>query len=279
MGRRRLQQKGDLYKQGGWWKLRWREDQIDANGRIKYGWSKPVVIGPSDKSSGQKPFTETQARRIAWENHLSRLDQNNRTPQSIMSVRDFVERKFQPEHVAMLKPGGRAHYATHLPIVLDGVPAAKKRSREWIRNESGKKVPPPPPKRHFGIGGLRLRGMTAPFVLEGAMNGPLFLAYVKQCLVPTLKRGDIVVMDNLPVHKVAGVREAIEAAGATLLYLPPYSPDLNPIEMAFSKLKAHLRKAAEHTIAGLLRRIGRVVKTFTPQECRNFLRHAGYVQT
>jgi transposase len=129
------------------------------------------------------------------------------------------------------------------------------------------------------VGGLRLRGMTAPFVLEGAMNGPLFLAYVNQCLVPTLKRGDIVVMDNLPVHKVAGVREAIEAAGATLLYLPPYSPDLNPIEMAFSKLKAHLRKAAEHTITGLLRRIGRVVKTFTPQECRNFLRHAGYVQT
>src|SRR5215469_4035482 len=124
------------------------------------------------------------------------------------------------------------------------------------------------------VGGLRLRGMTAPFVLEGAMNGPMFLAYVKQCLVPALKCGDIVVMDNLPVHKVAGVREAIEAAGATLLYLPPYSPDLNPIEMAFSKLKAHLRKAAEHTIAGLLRRIGRVVKTFTPQECRNFLRHA-----
>ena len=124
------------------------------------------------------------------------------------------------------------------------------------------------------VGGLRLRGMTAPFVLEGAMNGPLFLAYVKQCLAPTLKRGD-----NLPVHKVAGVREAIEAVGATLLYLPPYSPDLNPIELAFSKLKAHLRKAAEHTIAGLLLRIGRVVKTFTPQECRNFLRHAGYVQT
>ena len=91
--------------------------------------------------------------------------------------------------------------------------------------------------------------------------------------------GDIVVMDNLPVHKVAGVQQAIEAVGATLLYLPPYSPDLNPIEMAFSKLKAHLRKAAEHTIPGLLRRIGRVVKAFSPQECRNFLRHAGYVQT
>src|SRR5215472_155967 len=129
------------------------------------------------------------------------------------------------------------------------------------------------------VAGLRKRGMTAPFVLEGAMNGPMFLAYVKQCLVPTLRRGDIVLMDNLPVHKVAGVDQAIEAAGATLIYLPPYSPDLNPIEMAFSKFKAHLRKAAEHTIPGLLRRIGRVVKAFSPQECRNFLRHAGYVQT
>jgi transposase len=129
------------------------------------------------------------------------------------------------------------------------------------------------------VAGLRLRGMTAPFVLEGAMNGQIFLAYVKQCLVPTLKRGDIVVLDNLPVHKVAGIEEAIEAAGATLLYLPPYSPDLNPIELAFSKLKAHLRKAAEHTISGLLRRIGRVVKAFTRQECKNFFRHAGYVQT
>ena len=129
------------------------------------------------------------------------------------------------------------------------------------------------------VGGLRQRGMTAPFVLEGAINGPMFLAYVKQCLVPTLKRGEIVLMDHLPVHKAAGVAEAIEAAGATLIYLPKYSPDLNPIELAFSKLKAHLRKAAEHTILRLLRRIGRVVTDFSPQECRNFFRHAGYART
>ena len=126
------------------------------------------------------------------------------------------------------------------------------------------------------VGGLRLRGMTAPFVLEGAMNGPLFLAYVKQCLVPTLKRGDIVVMDNLPVHKVAGVREAIEAAGATLLYLPPYSPDLNPIELAFAKLKALLRKAAERTIETLWNRIGALLDDFTPSECASYFRHDGY---
>ena len=129
------------------------------------------------------------------------------------------------------------------------------------------------------VGGLRHRAMTAPFVLEGAMNGPMFLAYVKQCLVPTLKRGEIVLMDNLPVHRVAGVAEAIEGAGATLIYLPKYSPDLNPIELAFSKLKAHLRKAAEHTISRLWRRIGRAVADLTAQECSNYFRHAGYAST
>ena len=129
------------------------------------------------------------------------------------------------------------------------------------------------------VGALRQRGMTAPFVIEGAMNGPMFLAYVRQCLVPTLKRDETVLMDNLPVHKVVGVAEAIQAAGAMLIYLPKYSPDLNPIELAFSKLKAHLRKAAAHTIPRLLRRIGRVVTDFSAQECRNFFRHAGYVRT
>jgi len=129
------------------------------------------------------------------------------------------------------------------------------------------------------VGALRRRGMSAPFVLEGAMNGPMFLAYVKQCLVPTLKRGDTVFMDNLPVHKVAGIREAIEAVGARLTYLPSYSPDFNPIEQAFSKLKAHLRKAAEHTIPRLLRRIGRIVTGFSPRECGNYFRHAGYIRT
>jgi transposase len=127
------------------------------------------------------------------------------------------------------------------------------------------------------VTGPRQRGMMALFVLDGAMNGPMFLAHVKQCLAPTLKRGDIVIMDNLPVHKVAGVHEAIEAAGGTLLYLQPYSPDLNPIEMAFSKLKALLRKGAERAISGLLSRIGRIANAFSPRECRNFLRHAGYL--
>ena len=125
------------------------------------------------------------------------------------------------------------------------------------------------------VAGLRHRAMVAPFVLEGAMNGPMFLVYVKQGLVPTLKRGDIVIMDNLPVHKVAGVEQAIEAAGATLLYLPPYSPDLNPIEPAFSKVKAHLRKAAEHTIPRLVRRIGRIATDFQPTRMQELLSARG----
>jgi transposase len=121
--------------------------------------------------------------------------------------------------------------------------------------------------------------MVAPFVLDGPMNATSFMAYLKQCLAPTLKRGDIVMMDSLPVHKVAGVREVIEAAGARLRYLPKYSSDLNPIEQAFSKLKAHLRKAAERTIPRLSRRIGALTAKFSPQECANYLRHAGYAST
>ncbi len=126
------------------------------------------------------------------------------------------------------------------------------------------------------IAGLRRRAMVAPFVLDGPMNATSFMAYLEQCLVPTLKRGDIVMMDSLPVHRVAGVREVIEAAGAMLRYLPKYSPDLNPIEMAFSKLKAHLRKAAERTIPRLSRTIGALMATFGPQECTNYFTHAGY---
>jgi len=129
------------------------------------------------------------------------------------------------------------------------------------------------------VAGLRRRAMVAPFVLDGAMNATTFIAYLKQYLVPTLKRGDIVLMDSLPVHKVAAVRAVIEAAGATLRYLPKYSPDLNPIEQAFSKLKAHLRKAGERTIPHLCRRIGTLMATFSPQECTNFFRHAGYAST
>jgi len=118
--------------------------------------------------------------------------------------------------------------------------------------------------------------MTAPFVYDGAMNGMVFLAYVEQVLVPTLQPGDIVIMDNLPAHKPAGVREAIERAGATLAFLPPYSPDFNPIENAFAKLKALLRARAERTIQALWDAVGSIIDLITPAECANFFKAAGY---
>jgi transposase len=126
------------------------------------------------------------------------------------------------------------------------------------------------------VGGLRLGGMTAPMVLDGPMDGWAFLAWVEQMLVPTLEPGDIVVVDNLPAHKPDAVRTAIEATGATLRYLPPYSPDLNPIEMAFSKLKALLQKAAARTIEDLWTAIAQALPKLTPQDCANYFIAAGY---
>jgi transposase len=129
------------------------------------------------------------------------------------------------------------------------------------------------------VGALRADGMIAPMVLDGAINGAAFRAYVEQVLVAELRPGDVVIMDNLGSHRVTGVREAIEGAEARLLYLPPYSPDLNPIENAFSKLKGLLRRAAERTVEGLWTAIGRLLDRFDPSECRNFFRHCGYTAT
>jgi transposase len=126
------------------------------------------------------------------------------------------------------------------------------------------------------VAGLRQDAITAPFVIDCPMNGEIFTTYLRRCLVPTLSPGDIVIMDNLASHKVAGVRGIIEEAGATLVYLPPYSPDLNPIEQAFAKLKALLRKAAERSIDALWKRIGSILDLFPPHECANYFRHAGY---
>src|SRR5277367_3163178 len=124
--------------------------------------------------------------------------------------------------------------------------------------------------------GLRHDRIAAPMVLDGPMNGEASLAYGEQALVPELRPRDIVIMDNLPAHKVHGVRQAIEAAGASLRYLPPYSPDFNPIEMAFAKLKTLLRAAAARTIPDLRQAIAAALRRFTPQECANYLAAAGY---
>ena len=126
------------------------------------------------------------------------------------------------------------------------------------------------------VAGLRLDGIAAPMVLDGPINRDAFQAYVDQVLVPELKPGDVVVMDNLSSHKGPAVRCAIEGAGANLLYLPPYSPDFNPIENAFAKLKALLRKAAVRTIGALWDQIGMILNLFTPAECANYFKAAGY---
>jgi transposase len=126
------------------------------------------------------------------------------------------------------------------------------------------------------VAGLRVGALTAPCVIDGPMDGDSFLAYVEQFLTPTLRPGDIVVMDNLSSHKVTGVRKLIEVTGARLLYLPPYSPDFNPIEQVFAKLKALLRKAAERSIDALWNRIGDLLNAFAPVECANYFRNAGY---
>jgi transposase len=148
------------------------------------------------------------------------------------------------------------------------------------RAKRGQRCRAPVPHGHWKTttftGALRLGGLTAPMVLDGPMTGNAFLAYVEQVLVPTLERGDIVVMDNLPAHRRAGVRKAIEAAGARLHFLPPYSPDFNPIENAFAKLKALLRKVAARTIEDLWNAIGDALPQFTSHECANYFTAAGY---
>lgn len=126
------------------------------------------------------------------------------------------------------------------------------------------------------VAGLRTTGMVAPMVLDGPINGDWFEAYVRQILVPELRRGEIVIMDNLSSHMRASVRERIEAAGATLMFLPPYSPDFNPIEKAFARLKAMLRKAGERTVTGLWNLIGKRVDIFQPDECANYFSSRGY---
>lgn len=153
-------------------------------------------------------------------------------------------------------------------------------ARRCGRSRRGQRCRAPVPHGHWKtttfVGALRLDGMTAPMVLDGAMHGPAFLAYVEQVLVPTLNLGDIVVMDNLPAHKPATVRRAIEGTGAELRFLPAYSPDFNPIEMAFSKLKAFLKKLAPRTVDDLWQAIALAVEIFTPDDCHNFFAAAGY---
>jgi transposase len=165
-------------------------------------------------------------------------------------------------------------------VFLDETGATTSMTRRYGWGERGDRlvdaVPYGPWKTTTFVAGLRASGIIAPFVLDGPMTGEAFRAYVEQVLAPELEPGDAVVMDNLRPHKVAGVREAIQAAGASVLYLPSYSPDFNPIEHLFAKLKELLRKAAARTKQALWDAIGRHLDDFTPEECRNYLAHCGY---
>jgi len=168
-------------------------------------------------------------------------------------------------------------------VFLDETGATTNMTRTRGRSPRGQRCVASVPHGHWQtttfIAGLRVGAITAPMVLDGPLDGEAFLLYVQEFLCPTLTPGDLVIADNLPSHKVAGVKEAIEATGASLRYLPPYSPDLNPIEKFFSKFKALLRKAAPRTLDALWTQIGKLLDAVTPDECANYFTASGYVNT
>jgi transposase len=165
-------------------------------------------------------------------------------------------------------------------VFIDETAAATNMERRYGRAPRGERCRIAVPHGHYKTttvtAALRASGPCAIALMDGATTGERFRAYVADTLVPILKPGDTVVMDNLAAHKVAGIREAIEAAGARLLYLPAYSPDFNPIEMAFAKIKALLRTAAARTVPELWTAIRHAFTRFTPAECRNYIEAAGY---
>jgi len=165
-------------------------------------------------------------------------------------------------------------------IFLDETGLNTKMTRLYGRATRGRRCLGRAPHGHWQtatfIAALRSDRLSAPWLIDGPMDGQLFLTYIQKILLPELIPGDLVICDNLSSHKVAGVRAAIESAGARLLYLPAYSPDLNPIEMAFAKLKAFLRAKAQTTFDGLLGALAEALETFSPAHCQNFFRHANY---
>lgn len=170
--------------------------------------------------------------------------------------------------------------ATQL-VFLDETGASTKMARIRGRSPKGARCVASVPHGHWKtttfIAALRVGAIAAPWLLDGPMDGDAFLIYVREVLCPTLSPGDVVIADNLGSHKVSGVEQAIEAVGATIRYLPPYSPDLNPIEMFFSKLKAHLRKAAHRDVEALWEEVARIISSVQPIECANYFKAAGYV--
>jgi transposase len=168
-------------------------------------------------------------------------------------------------------------------VFLDETAAKTNMARTHGYAPKGRRLEGPAPYRRWQtttfLGAMRAGGFIAPLVVDGAMTGELFVAYVERVLIPELGPGDVVVMDNLSCHTQLAVREALRAAGCQALYLPPYGPEFNPIELAFSKLKRLLRKEAARTVEALWAALGRLLDQFGPDECRNYFRHRGYVST
>ena len=216
---------------------------MDALQSVPSGWatSKKKTLIASEQQRD-----DVVQRRTAWKQSQQELD-----PQCVV----FIDETWAKTN--MTRTYGRSKQGTR---VIERVPHGRWETTTFV-------------------GALRATGFVAPLTADGPINGRLFLAWVEQHLAPTLSPGDIVIMDNLSSHKVAGVREAIEGAGAELRYLPPYSPDLNPIELAFAKLKKLLRDGAARTIDKLWDLCGQVLDHFTPEECRNYFKHCGYRYT
>lgn len=170
--------------------------------------------------------------------------------------------------------------APHRLVFLDETSVNTKLVREYGRSKKGERLKATVPFGHWKtqtfIAGLRAYGLTAPWLIDGAMNRNAFNVYIETQLVPTLSAGDVVILDNLSSHKSPQAEQMIQDTGAWMLFLPPYSPDLNPIEMAFSKLKAHLRKAAVRTIDELWKTVGNICDLYDPDECYNYYKAAGY---
>ena len=207
-------------------------------------------------------------------------------PQAYLEKKVLIATEQMRPDVAKRRVDWKAQQHEHNPahlVFIDETWAKTNMTRPRGRSPKGTRLRAHVPHGHWKtttfLAALRTTGLTAPVVVDGAINGAIFLAYVQQHLVPTLQPGDLVVMDNLSAHKVAGVQTAIESAGAKILYLPPYSPDLNPIETVFSKFKWLLRSAAERTVEALWKACGKLVDEFTETECRNHICHAGYRYT
>ena len=174
----------------------------------------------------------------------------------------------------------RMRLQPHRLVFIDETSVTTKMTRLRGRSRKGQRLKAGAPFGHWGtqtfVAALRCHSLTAPWVMEGAMNRTAFDTYIETQLAPTLSAGDIVILDNLAVHKSARAAQCLKEKGAWFLFLPPYSPDLNPIEMAFAKLKAHLRKAAARTYDALWRAIGDICGLYEPEECWNYLKAAGY---